>query len=147
MYSFLSTLSKFHQERQSFPWPLVALYYGKIQIFPLIDGAASIFNILTDWLYLPLPLNWFSSRVIKFSRLNFVLNSNFAAHRWRCNHLQHLDRLDVVALALRQMAKLHPCPPFLLTTNAGKGVPKLRLLWILHICSLLVKSAAYLAQW
>ena len=38
----------------------------------------------------------------KISRFNFVLNSNFLAHRWRCKHLQHLDRLDVVALALKE---------------------------------------------
>ena len=37
--------------------------------------------------------------------MNFALNSNFAAHRWRCNHLQHHDRLDVVALALKKPFK------------------------------------------
>ena len=35
-----------------------------------------------------------------FPAKNFALNSNFAAHRWCCNHIQHIDRLDVVVLAL-----------------------------------------------
>ena len=33
--------------------------------------------------------------------LNVILNSNFAAHRWRYKHLKYLDRLDILAPTLR----------------------------------------------
>ena len=33
-----------------------------------------------------------------FPAKNFILNSNFAAHRWRCKHQKHLDRLFLLEL-------------------------------------------------
>ena len=47
---------------------------------------------------------------IIFCRLNVILNSNFAAHRWRCKHQKYLDTLYVLKLRLRSLlpqAKQH----------------------------------------
>ena len=35
-----------------------------------------------------------------FFRQNFILNSNFAAHRWRCKHQNYLDTLFLLELRL-----------------------------------------------
>ena len=35
-----------------------------------------------------------------FPAKNFVLNSNFAAHRWRCKHQKYLDTLFLLELRL-----------------------------------------------
>ena len=35
-----------------------------------------------------------------FSRQNLILNSNFAAHRWRCKHQKYLDTLFLLELRL-----------------------------------------------
>ena len=60
----------------------------KIQIFPLIDGAASIFNILTDWSYLPLPL-WgglftFSANMWAFSKIFAFVYFRAGVAIWHC---------------------------------------------------------------
>ena len=35
-----------------------------------------------------------------FPAKNFILNSNFAAHRWRCKHQKYLDTLFLLELRL-----------------------------------------------
>ena len=40
-----------------------------------------------------------------FSRQNLTLNSNFAAHRWRCKHKKYLDTLFLLELRLRKWSK------------------------------------------
>ena len=60
-----------------------------------------------------------------FPAKNFVLNSNFAAHRWRCKHLQYCDRLDEVALICAfvenaivfVVPKIAPLPPCTYTSS------------------------------
>ena len=59
---------------------------------------------------------------IKFSRLNVIVNSNFAAHRWRCKHGFFHRTHCLPDRCLKKNQNSVPCTLFLKFVNNTRGL-------------------------